>query len=156
MNTETLRQRARKLIGVRKVGALSTISRERPGYPFGSVVSYAADPQGRPLFLLSGLAVHSRNLAADAKASLLVVEPETETDPLASARVTVMGEVRPVPEADSAAASKLYLERHPEAAEYLQFGDFVFYRLNVNEVYYIAGFGEMGWVAAEDYTAGPL
>ena len=146
-------EKARELISSRSFGILATMSKRMPGYPFASVTPYACDESGSPLFLMSGLAVHSKNLAENPKASLLVYEPGAESDPLSSARMNLMGEVQPVPEAESAAARTAYLARHPDSEQWIDFGDFALYRLAVDDVYYIGGFGEMGWVSATDYKA---
>ena len=137
----------------RGFGLLATISERIPGFPFGSVMPYALDSHGRPLFLISTLAVHTNNLLVNPKASLLVYEPEAEADPLSAARMNVMGEVREVPEADVAEARRLYITGHPEAEQYIEFGDFSLYRLEIADVYYIGGFGEMGWVSHNEYSS---
>lgn len=122
-------------------GALSTHSVEKPGYPFASLALYALDERGRPLFLLSGLAVHSRNLAADPRASLMVTEGDTQ----ASARVTVLGRAAKLSGAEADAARESYLARHPEAKAWASFGDFAIWRLEPGDAYVVAGFGLAGW-----------
>src|SRR5579863_6351852 len=87
----TYAERARTLIHLGRVGSLSTMSRKLPGFPFGSVMPYALDDAGRPVFLISSMAMHTQNLIGDARASLLVTPPES-TDPLGSARLTLLGE----------------------------------------------------------------
>jgi heme iron utilization protein len=62
-----------------------------------------------------------------------------------------MGEVRQVPEADEAAARERYLARHPGAAQWAGFGDFAFYRLELADLYYVGGFGQMGWLSVGDW-----
>src|ERR1700727_1851291 len=84
-------ERARTLLHLGRVGSLSTLSRKRPGFPFGSLMPYALDGAGRPLFLISTMAMHTQNLQQDPRASLLVTQPEAEGDPLGAARVTVVG-----------------------------------------------------------------
>src|SRR5205814_1047123 len=76
---------------------LATQSRKRPGFPFGSVAPYGLDEPGRPTFLISTMAMHTQNLAGDPRASLLVAQPGWTEDPLAGARVTVLGPVERVP-----------------------------------------------------------
>ena len=142
---------ARQLMESRGFGCLSTLSARHPGFPFVSIAEYATDAAGAPVFLLSGLAVHSKNLAADARASLIVFAPDAEQDTLGSARVTLMGEVRAVPEAEVDAVRERYLARHPPAAQWADFGDFAFYRMEVADIYYVGGFGAMGWVSGGDY-----
>jgi len=63
-------ERARTLVYLGRVGSLSTLSRKRPGWPFGSVMPYALDEIGRPLFLISSMAMHTQNLTEDTRASL--------------------------------------------------------------------------------------
>ena len=146
-------QKARSLLESRQFGVLATVSKRMPGYPFASVTPFSVDSDGRPVFLMSGLAVHVKNLLDDPKASLLVFEPEVEQDPLTAARMNVMGEVRAVPEEDAPAARDLYLRQHPESEQWIGFGDFRLYRMEVADVYYIGGFGEMGWVSKGDFQA---
>ena len=146
-------ERARTLVHLARAGALSTLSRRHPGHPFGSVMPYAPDPRGAPLLLISGMAMHTQNLEADARASLLVTEPGGTEDPLAAGRVTVMGHAARVPDGERPAARALYLERHPGAAEWVDFEDFAFWRLEIGDVYFVGGFGAMGWVTAADYVA---
>ena len=144
--------KARTLADTRGFGVLATNSKRMPGYPFASVTPYATDGAGRPVFLISRLAVHTKNLSEDPKASLLVFEAEAEQDPLTSARMNLMGEVHPVPESDLEDVRSRYLERHPESEQWLDFGDFGLYRLEVADVYFIGGFGEMGWVSKQDFA----
>src|ERR1039457_4399572 len=67
--------RARTLMHSGRIGCLSTLSRKQPGFPFGSLMPYALDAQGRPIFLISTMAMHTQNLQADPRASLFVSEP---------------------------------------------------------------------------------
>jgi heme iron utilization protein len=144
-------ERARTLLHLGRVGSLSTLSRKRPGFPFGSLMPYALDDQGRPLFLISTMAMHTQNLQQDARASLLVTQPEAEGDPLGAARVTVVGNAATLAPPEVADARALYLDRHPNSKYWVDFDDFSFFRLEVVEVYYVGGFGVMGWVAAPEY-----
>ncbi|MBI3300903.1 MAG: DUF2470 domain-containing protein [Deltaproteobacteria bacterium] len=146
-------ERARTLMSLGRVGTLSTVSRKHPGWPFGSVMPYSLDGQGRPVFLISSLAVHTQNLRADPRASLLVMQPGWSGDPLAGARVTVMGLVTELPATELEPTRAAYLARYEHAASWVDFDDFAFYRLEVTDVYYVGGFGAMGWVPATDYTA---
>lgn len=148
----TLAERARTLADLGRIGTLATHSRKQPGFPFGSVMPYGADQHGRPVFFISTMAMHTQNLKADPRASLLIAQADAE-DPLAAARVTLVGEARPVPEAETGAARELYLARYENARYWVEFNDFQFYRLAPVDVYFIGGFGVMGWVTAEEYTA---
>jgi len=145
-------ERARTLLHLGRAGSLSTLSRKRPGFPFGSLMPYALDSEGRPLFLISTMAMHTQNLLQDARASLLVTQPEAEGDPLGAGRVTVVGTASAVGAPQAEEVRSLYLERHPNSKYWVDFDDFSFFRLDVVDVYYVGGFGVMGWVAAEDYS----
>jgi heme iron utilization protein len=142
-------ERSRTLIAGVRTAALATLG--EGGFPFGSLVSHAVDAAGRPLLLLSDLAEHSRNLAADPRASLLATEPGAG-DPLALARVTVIGPVAEVPAAEREAVLESYRAAHP-GAFYSGFADFRLYRLDVSSVRYVGGFGRMSWVGADEYAA---
>ncbi|MGI9022146.1 MAG: HugZ family protein [Acidimicrobiales bacterium] len=146
-------ERARTLVAGQSRGALSTIALEPAGTPFGSVVTYGLDPSGRPAFFVSTLAEHTRNLDADARASMLVVEDTPAgADPLASGRVTLLGTVAEVAYPDERArARSAYLEANP-AAFYVDYGDFRCLRLEVTGVRYVGGFGRMSWVDPRDYA----
>jgi putative heme iron utilization protein len=147
------------------------------------LVAYAVDEVGRPLLCLSDLAEHSRNLAADPRASLMATEtgssslapgggsslapggssslapggssslaPGGGADPLALARVTVLGSVTELHDDARTAALRTYRERHP-GAFYAAFDDFRLYRLDVVSVRYVGGFGRMSWVSADDHAS---
>jgi putative heme iron utilization protein len=145
-------ERARTLAHLGGTGTLATLSRKYPGHPFASVMPYALDERGRPLMLISSMAMHTQNLVTDARASLLVAQP-TSGDPLAAARLTVMGEARPVPKAETDGARTPYLARHANARYWVDFDDFAFWRLEPTDLYFVGGFGAMDWVPAVDYAA---
>src|ERR1022692_4053469 len=105
-------ERARTLVYFGRIGSLSTLSRKQPGFPFGSVMPYALDASRRPIFLISTMAMHTQNLQADPRASLLVTQPDASGDPLGASRVTVMGTVLTIPDTEVADARGLYLERY--------------------------------------------
>jgi len=147
----TFAERARTLLYLGRIGSLSTLSRKQPGFPFGSVMPYALDDHGGPTFLISTMAMHTQNLQADPHASLLVTQQDTEGEPLGASRVTLLGNVLPVPTPDLPEARRLYLEHHANSKYWVDFEDFSFYRMEVADVYYVGGFGVMGWVSASDY-----
>lgn len=144
-------ERARTLVYLGRIGSLSTLSRKQSGFPFGSVMPYGLDAQGRPIFLISTMAMHTQNLQADPRASLLVTQADGEGDPLGASRVTLIGNVQTIPQPEIADARKLYLERYTNSKYWVDFEDFSFYRMDVVDVYYVGGFGVMGWVRASDY-----
>src|SRR5438445_5748676 len=147
----TFAERARTLTHLGRIGSLSTISRKQPGFPFGSVMPYGLDERGRPIFLISTMAMHTQNLQADPRASLLVTQPDPSDDPLGASRVTLMGNVLPLPGSEVAETRKLYLARYANSKYWVDFEDFSFYRMDVVDVYYVGGFGVMGWVSASEY-----
>jgi hypothetical protein len=97
------------------------------------------------------MAMHTQNLQADPRASLLITHEDAGGDPLGASRITLVGNVLPVPDADVAEARKLYLARYANSKYWVDFEDFSFYRMNVVDVYYVGGFGVMGWVSASEY-----
>ena len=101
---------------------------------------YALDADGRPLFLISSMAMHTQNLEADARASLLIAQPGWTGDPLAAARLTLMGQARRVTDADATAARAAYLERHERARYWADFEDFSLWRLDIADLYFVGGF----------------
>ena len=96
------------------------------------------------------MAMHTQNLQADPHASLLVTQQDTEGEPLGASRVTLLGNVCQYrsPSWPRLASST---ERHANSKYWVDFEDFSFYRMDVVDVYYVGGFGVMGWVSASDY-----
>ena len=148
-----LAERARTLMYLGGTGSLSTPVRKQPGFPFGSVIPYGLDDGGRPIFLISTMAMHTQNLQADPRASLLLTQPDAGGDPLGASRLTLVGNVLPVPETDIAVARELYLARYANSKYWVDFEDFSFYRMEIVDVYQAGGFGVMGWVSAADYSS---
>jgi putative heme iron utilization protein len=152
---------SRRLCAGQGHGALATLAREPAGTPYASLVAYALDAAGNPLFFLSRLAEHTANFLADPRASLLVTESGDSAtlaagsggDPLARGRVTLLGRVVPVAPEEAGAARERFLARHPEASFYVALPDFAFYRLQVGSVRYVGGFGRMSWIDAREYAA---
>lgn len=145
-------ERARTLVAGRTDGALSTLAVDPPGHPFGSVVTYALSEDGAPLLLLSTMAEHARNLAADPRASLLVTAAGSGTGRLAAERATLVGTVTAVRADRHEAAVERYLATHPDAF-WARFPDFGVHRLEVDQVRYVRGFGEMSWVSGDEHRA---
>lgn len=154
--TPTHGERARTLVAAIRTGTLCTIAKEPAGFPYGSFVTFAMDGP-HPVFFISQLAEHTKNLRQDARASLLVAEGG-EDDPLANGRVTMLGSCRLLDagtERESAeSAKRAYLEAHPNAEYYIDYKDFGFWRLDVEAVRYIGGYGRMSWVPHADWDDG--
>jgi heme oxygenase (biliverdin-IX-beta and delta-forming) len=148
--TPTHAERARTLVARISTGTLCTLAIEPEGYPYGSFVTVAFD-NGNPIFLISGLAEHTKNLERDPRASLLVAEGGS-VDPLANGRVTMLGPCARVG-TDSESARAAFLATHPNSAYYADFRDFAFWKLQVESVRYIGGYGRMSWVSKADWQA---
>ncbi len=143
---------ARKLILLRCVGALATNSLRSPGWPYSAMLPYAVDASGRPLFLISTLAAHTKDLLADPRASLQITA-DLEEEIARTPRMTLMGKVEPVPAEDWPAARAAYFESFPEAESWAHLGDFAFYRLEPVEIHYVGGFAAAAWVTPADYLS---
>jgi putative heme iron utilization protein len=144
-------ERVRTLLAEERVGTLATQSARHPGFPFASVMPYALLGDAAPFFLISGMAVHTQNVLADPCASLLVMQSGSGSDPLGSPRATLLGTVTRIDATED--IRNAYLERHPSSKYWIDFTDFSFFRLDVSDLYFVGGFGVMGWVVAEDYRA---
>ena len=129
---------AKKLLREARSGALATLL-PGSGDPYCSLVNVATAVDGAPLLLLSKLALHTKNLLADSRVSLMLDERK-EGDPLEGARVMLMGTC--VADADSSTAGS-YLRRHPDAEMFAGFADFSFYRVTITRVHLVAGFGRI-------------
>jgi putative heme iron utilization protein len=145
-------EKVRTLLASERLGTLATQSVHHPGWPFASVMPYALDENAAPLFLISTMAIHTQNLVADPRTSLLVMQSGAGSDPLGSPRATLLGNAVRI-DAVSESLRATYLERHPSARYWIDFSDFAFFRLDVTDVYFVGGFGVMGWVSADDYRA---
>ena len=151
--TPTHAERARTLVAQISTGTLCTIALEPEGYPYGSFVTVAFE-NGNPIFLISGLAEHTKNLDRDPRASLLVAE-NGAADPLANGRVTMLGLCRRV-EGEGGSARAAFVAAHPSSSYYADFRDFAFWRLQVESVRYIGGYGRMSWIGRGEWeTADP-
>jgi putative heme iron utilization protein len=130
------------LIRSGKNGALATLM-QASGDPYCSLVNTATAPDGSPLLLISGLAIHTKNILADARVSLMLDERRAG-DPLEGARVMIAGRAEKVSGgAELALIRQRYLARHPSAAAFVDFPDFAFFRIAVRDVHLVAGFGRI-------------
>jgi putative heme iron utilization protein len=131
---------ARRLLRLATKASLATLLARMPGHPYASLVLLATEPDGTPLFLISRLALHTQNLAGDARASLLLDGTDGLADPLTGGRITLIGHARPV---HSATAHARFLARHPAAQAYASFADFTMHALHVAQAHYVGGFGRI-------------
>jgi putative heme iron utilization protein len=130
-------------------GMLCTLSQKMDGWPFGSIAPYALTAAGEPLILISEIAEHTRNLRADARASFLVQASNTK-DQQASARATLMGYAMPVSQPFLEDAEQRYLEVVPNAASYYATHDFSLFKIQVSQVRFIGGFGNIHWIDGDE------
>jgi heme iron utilization protein len=137
---------AKKLMREARSGALATLM-AGSGDPYCSLVNVATAADGAPLLLISKLAVHTKNILADARVSLMLDERK-EGDPLQGARVMLMGRAE---RAEDDSARRRYLARQPEAEMFAGFGDFAFYKIELKSAHLVAGFGRI-----VDLTAGDI
>jgi len=150
-NKPSLGERARTLAQQCTHGTLTTSSRRHGGWPFGSLVDYVLDDRGRPIFLLSYFASHTNNILDDSRCSLFLHPPATS--PQADARVTLLGRCSEVPAGEIDSCRNQFLNTHQHYSEVENFNIFKFYRMDVAEVYYVAGFGSTArWVYSADYA----
>ncbi len=129
---------AKRLMREARSGALATLM-TGSGDPYCSLVNVATATDGAPLLLISRLALHTKNILADARVSLMLDERKPG-DPLEGARVMLMGRAA---KTESADARRRYLARQPEAAVFADFGDFAFYEVTLKGVHLVAGFGRI-------------
>jgi putative heme iron utilization protein len=136
---------AKTLLRTTRAGALAT-NDPKSGFPLTTLVNVATDVDGAPLLLLSGLSLHTRNLAADGRASLLLAETG-KGDPLAHPRLSVVGRCARV---DEERARRRFLAKHPKSQLYVQLPDFTFWRMELAAVHLNGGFGRAAAIGPAD------
>jgi hypothetical protein len=132
-----------------RYGSLASQSIQMPGYPFASVLPFVLDQNAHPVFLISQLAEHTKNLTADCRASFVVHDGAQNV--LTAERVSLMGDVRQFDASGELVVR--YLRYQPDAEQYLGLGDFAFFRLKPKGARYVAGFGRMGWIEEADWAS---
>ncbi len=138
---------ARRLIRALDTSTLATSLAGGGGWPYASLVLVACDFDASPLLLISQLAEHTKNLAADDRVSLLYDGTGTGPERLTGHRVSVLGRAVPI---DDDQAKSRYLARHPSAEGYAGFADFGFYRIQITRAHLVAGFGRIDWIDGRD------
>ena len=128
----------------------------RTGHPYASLVTVAWDIDASPIFLFSALSDHTRNLARDSRAALLIEEASRRANPQTGPRVTLIGRIAHVAGSeDESRARRRFLARHPEAARYAGFGDFRFFRMTVESAHYVGGFARAVWIEQPRFAHPP-
>jgi len=138
---------ARRLIRGADRGVLSTRLAGGDGWPYGSLVLVGVDHDLSPILLLSDLAEHTKNIAADPRASLLIDGTVGHDDPLSAPRVALMGRIARI---DDRPTTARYIAHHPASALYVGFADFHFFRLTIERAHLVAGFGRIRWLEADE------
>jgi heme iron utilization protein len=137
---------AKRLLRIARTGALATLDAST-GAPLTTLVSVASDYNGAPLFLLSTLAQHTKNLAANPRGSLLLTSPSGRDDPLNRPRLTIGGAIVRYPETSARAR---FLARNPKAKVYAGFTDFSIFRMEVTAVHFNGGFARAAALSPND------
>ena len=141
------RNLAKSLLRRRREGALATLMADG-GDPYCSLVNVASHPDGSPILLISRLAVHTRNILADPRVSLMLDE-RVEGDPLEGARIMLSGRAEQAEGADLEIARRRYLNAHPSAETFADFKDFSYFRISLSGAHLVAGFGRIVDLAPE-------
>jgi putative heme iron utilization protein len=132
---------ARSLLRRSRQGALATLMPDS-GDPYCSLVNVASDWDGSPILLISRLALHTRNILADPRVSLMLDE-RAEGDPLEGARIMLAGRAEQAGGADQLILRRRYLNAHPPAEVFVNFKDFSFFRIRPAAAHLVAGFGRI-------------
>lgn len=132
---------ARSLLRRRRDGALATLMADT-GAPYCSLINLASQPDGMPILLISRLAVHTRNILADPRISIMLDE-RAAGDPLEGARIMLQGQARAVEPGQLELVRRRYLAAHPSAEGFVDFADFSFFRIVPNGAHLVAGFGRI-------------
>ncbi len=155
ISSQVAMEEAEALLRTRKDAVLCTLSAKVEGWPFGSVVPFAIDREGRPIILIASIAEHTRNVKADPRVSLFVQAGANEAhgDVQTLGRLTLMGRAERVPPEALDDARARYLAVLPDAADYFGTHSFAFYRISVERLRYIGGFGKIFWLDSDKYRA---
>ena len=148
---QTRARTVRNLLRGATTASLAT-SMAEDATPYVSLVMVATDPVGRPLMLLSDMAVHSRNIARNNNVSLLIAEEPDGRDPLTLSRVSIEGTLGII---EDAKLTERYLRRFPSARGFVGFKDFNLYRMDVRRGHLVAGFGDIHWLDKDDFLLAP-
>lgn len=129
---------------------MSTNSKANSGFPGGSVVGFAPDELGRPIFIFSGMSTHTQDLLADPKCSVTIASKEFKG--AADGRVNLMGKVTLVDAEERDAMKEIYLAKHP-GAFWVNFGDFNWFRMEeIVDIRFVGGFARAGSITPKDYA----
>jgi hypothetical protein len=138
------------MIDLVKEGKVSTLSTIYNKVAFGSLVPYALDKKGYPIIFVSDLALHTKNIKKEPNCSLMIAKVN-EDDIFNSSRITFIGKMVKVSEKELPEIKEIYLEKHESVKDFIDFKDFTFYRLEIEKIYWVGGFGDIEWIKLQDY-----
>ncbi len=141
---------ARHLLRSKEKAILSTHSKSKSGYPFGSMTTFISDHVGHPIIYISNLAQHTHNIDHDPRMSIIVSQ-DNGNDINAGARLTLLGQAKAVENQEVESIGEKFYARFPESRKYQNTHDFKFYRIHVEHVRYIGGFGQIYWLPVEHF-----
>ena len=147
LSSQELGAQARALVRSRDRAALAT-AMNKDGWPYASLVMIACDASANPLLMISELAEHTQNILVEDRVGLLIDGTDGLDNPLTGARVTLVGHAAKTTDTDHL---NRYIARHPDAALYAEFADFAVYRLEVERIHMVAGFGAIHWIEKSTY-----
>ena len=132
-------------------GVLSTISVRNEGYPFGSFVTYITDVDRSVIIYASNIAQHTINLKENSKSCLTLFKIDDDLDKQNSSRMTLLGDLQSMPEKEIDKTRARFEEFLPESKKYAAMHDFNFYRLHIDQIRWIGGFGKIAWLDNKDW-----
>jgi hypothetical protein len=138
------------MIDLVKEGKVATLSTTYDKVAFGSLSPYVLDSKGNPVIFVSDMALHTKNLKKDPKCSLMIAKLSKD-DIFNSARITFVGKMVKVPDKELDVIRKIYLEKYPAAKNFVELEDFAFYRLEIDKIYWVGGFGDIEWIDVKEY-----
>ncbi|NVK19574.1 MAG: pyridoxamine 5'-phosphate oxidase family protein [Methylocystaceae bacterium] len=144
----TIAHHARTIVRTRPCGTIGTLDRN-DGTPYVSLCAHGVDFSANPIFLLSNLADHTQNIAVNNRISFLCEQASHLGNPQAGPRVSLTGRIHKINKTQDCT---FFLQRHPSAKKYADFGDFNFYKMDVEKAHYVGGFGRAIWLTSQDYA----
>ena len=148
---EEYEQHAINLLRNSSEGVLSTISVRNEGYPFGSFVTYISDVDRSVIIYASNIAQHTINLKENSKSCLTLFKIDDDLDKQNSSRMTLLGDLQSLPEKEIDETRMRFEEFLPESKKYASMHDFNFYRLHIDQIRWIGGFGKIAWLDNKEW-----
>ena len=149
MSNNKKAKQARQLLLSEYQGILSTISVDVEGYPFGSVVPYCLNKEGKPVILISTIAQHTKNILSDSRVSLTATQSGAE-DGQTAGRITFIGNAEKLDDGDTDSMARYY-QYFPQSRDYHKTHNFDFYQIQPVRIRFIGGFGEIYWLEKEQF-----